>query len=514
MELIIGANTVIPSSQLVLNIQIFGVDLSEIDFSAYILDHHTKKVRGDDDMIFYGQLHNQNQTVILKTINHNTLEFHVNLPFISNDISSIAICGTMANKPNKFSKINILNIRLLHQNQTYLTSEISGKDRTEAALILGEFYRHRGNWKFKLISQGFNGGLKPLAEHFGVEISDDEIVESTSSLPNVPPAITEQPTNTTSSITNMFKNLFSMPIGAIEKHKQQREVQNTLLIKEREFQELLVTALSDGELSLQEMQQLESFCKNNSLDMQKLLKNSANDINNFLQYTLANIVSDGVVTEEEKQLIDNLCSFLKPTPSTIQNIKQTIERINYINKIKKGDVSAINVSGLVVRNTETVWLHQKNVTTISSKGERILGEVFVTNERMIYKSSSPIEAPLNSILSLEKSGAFIYITAKTKKASCELISNDAEVLEAYIDQALKRFHRQLDLRQSTNSSRHIPQTVRNTVWQRCGGQCVYCQSRSYLEFDHVIPVAKGGSNSETNVQLLCRACNLSKSDKI
>jgi 5-methylcytosine-specific restriction endonuclease McrA len=35
-----------------------------------------------------------------------------------------------------------------------------------------------------------------------------------------------------------------------------------------------------------------------------------------------------------------------------------------------------------------------------------------------------------------------------------------------------------------------------------------------LEFDHIIPVAKGGSNAETNVQLLCRRCNGKKSDMI
>lgn len=513
MELISGANTIIPSAQLILNMQVFGVDLSEIDFSAYILAQHTKKVRGDDDMIFYGQLHNQHRTVILKNISSNTLEFCVNLPLIPSDVSHIAICATMANNPDNFSKINVLNLKLLHQNQTYLSAKINGQNRTEVALILGEFYRYQGNWKFKLIGQGFNGGLKPLAEHFGVEISDDTPVENPAPLSDTLPPT--QPSNiTTSSITSMFKNLFSMPINAIEKHKQQREAQNILLAKEREFQQLLVTALSDGELSSQEMQQLESFCQSNALDMQKLLQNSANDINNFLQYTLANIVSDGVVTDAETKLIDNLCSFLKPTPAMIQNIQQTIERINYIDKIKKGDVTPIHVSGLVVRNTEIVWLQQKNVTTISSKGERILGDVFVTNERVIYKSNKPIETPLNTILSLESSGSFVYITAKTKKASCELISNDAEILEAYIDQALKRFHRQLDLKQSTKNSRHIPQTVRNAVWQRCGGQCVYCQSSSYLEFDHVIPVAKGGSNSETNVQLLCRACNLSKSDKI
>mgnify|MGYP006203993529 CR=1 FL=1 len=38
----------------------------------------------------------------------------------------------------------------------------------ETALILGEFYRRQGEWKFRCVAQGFAGGLEPLAKHFGV----------------------------------------------------------------------------------------------------------------------------------------------------------------------------------------------------------------------------------------------------------------------------------------------------------------------------------------------------------
>jgi hypothetical protein len=56
----------------------------------------------------------------------------------------------------------------------------------------------------------------------------------------------------------------------------------------------------------------------------------------------------------------------------------------------------------------------------------------------------------------------------------------------------------------------IPEHVRLFVWRRDKGQCVRCGSRELLEFDHVIPVAAGGSSTERNIQLLCEPCNRSK----
>jgi predicted phosphohydrolase len=60
----------------------------------------------------------------------------------------------------------------------------------------------------------------------------------------------------------------------------------------------------------------------------------------------------------------------------------------------------------------------------------------------------------------------------------------------------------------------IPIDVANAVWNRDGGKCVYCGSKDKLEFDHIIPVSKGGSNTYRNLQLLCENCNREKSDKI
>lgn len=60
----------------------------------------------------------------------------------------------------------------------------------------------------------------------------------------------------------------------------------------------------------------------------------------------------------------------------------------------------------------------------------------------------------------------------------------------------------------------IPEAVKLFVWQRDGGRCVSCGSQEHLEYDHIIPVARGGSSTERNVQLLCEACNRAKGARI
>ena len=56
----------------------------------------------------------------------------------------------------------------------------------------------------------------------------------------------------------------------------------------------------------------------------------------------------------------------------------------------------------------------------------------------------------------------------------------------------------------------IPDDVKMFVWKRDGGRCVKCESREKLEFDHIIPLSKGGSNTARNIQLLCEKCNREK----
>lgn len=75
----------------------------------------------------------------------------------------------------------------------------------------------------------------------------------------------------------------------------------------------------------------------------------------------------------------------------------------------------------------------------------------------------------------------------------------AHALQAMIDQASQPRRREA-----------IPQATKLEVWQRDAGRCVECLSQEKLEFDHIIPLAMGGSNTSRNLQLLCETCNRRK----
>ncbi|MCB1102536.1 MAG: HNH endonuclease, partial [Kiritimatiellae bacterium] len=60
----------------------------------------------------------------------------------------------------------------------------------------------------------------------------------------------------------------------------------------------------------------------------------------------------------------------------------------------------------------------------------------------------------------------------------------------------------------------IPEKVRIYVWRRDGGKCARCGGRERLEYDHIVPRSRGGSNTARNVELLCESCNRNKSDRI
>ncbi|OJV40580.1 MAG: hypothetical protein BGO29_06700 [Bacteroidales bacterium 36-12] len=87
---------------------------------------------------------------------------------------------------------------------------------------------------------------------------------------------------------------------------------------------------------------------------------------------------------------------------------------------------------------------------------------------------------------------------------------ESEAIQELLDAGLidNNFYSGINIREA------IPTEVKISVWKRDKECCVTCGSRNNLEFDHIIPVSKGGSNTIRNIQILCRECNRRKSSKI
>ena len=64
------------------------------------------------------------------------------------------------------------------------------------------------------------------------------------------------------------------------------------------------------------------------------------------------------------------------------------------------------------------------------------------------------------------------------------------------------------------SPRHIPAEVKRAVWARDGRCCRWpltsggvCGSTTRLELDHIVPLARGGTSTVSNLRVLCATHN-------
>ncbi|HSQ59214.1 MAG TPA: hypothetical protein VLT84_02080, partial [Acidobacteriota bacterium] len=74
---------------------------------------------------------------------------------------------------------------------------------------------------------------------------------------------------------------------------------------------------------------------------------------------------------------------------------------------------------------------------------------------------------------------------------------------------------------SAAGRRYVPAAIRRAVWDRDEGRCTFvgagghrCESRRFLEFDHIEPVARGGTATVERMRLRCRAHNQHEAERL
>ncbi len=163
-QLAMGANAALAGNLISLGIALPSG--ATIDVTTLLL-YDTGKVRGDDDMCLYGQPSVAGGAVALSGGAANP-RFAYNLSRLPNGVEKLVVTATVDGSAN-FGSLAPFTVNV----ENGPTLPIETKGRSEAALILAEIYLRNGQWKIRHVAQGFNGGLKALAEHFGVDISDD-----------------------------------------------------------------------------------------------------------------------------------------------------------------------------------------------------------------------------------------------------------------------------------------------------------------------------------------------------
>jgi stress response protein SCP2 len=150
-----------------------GPGALDLDASALLLTT-ARKVRTDDDFVFYNQPAHPSGSVRLESKRQDgtgQLEtIRVELSAVEREIGTVMVAAS-ADQP--FSRVSGLFVRVLDAESGAEAARFDVTGATsEKALLLGELYRRNDAWKFRAVGQGYATGLAGLATDFGVTVDD------------------------------------------------------------------------------------------------------------------------------------------------------------------------------------------------------------------------------------------------------------------------------------------------------------------------------------------------------
>lgn len=152
---------------------------SDFDLDASVfLCGASGKVEKDSNFVFYN---NTTAPGVVHTGDNRTGDgdgddetINIDLNAVEANVDKIAFTCTIDRadeRKQNFGMVNNSYIRIMDaKTGTELVRYDLGEDFSiETAIVVGELYRHNGEWKFNAVGSGFAGGLAALCGNYGIQ---------------------------------------------------------------------------------------------------------------------------------------------------------------------------------------------------------------------------------------------------------------------------------------------------------------------------------------------------------
>ena len=153
----------------------------DLDAAAFMCGANGK-CPTEKEFIFYGNLVHSSEAVKHMGDNRTGVgegddeQIEINLTKIPANIERIAFTATIYDadvRKQNFGQVSNAYIRIVDEsnNQELIRYDLGEDFSIETAVVVGELYKHNGEWKFNAIGSGFQGGLAALCGHYGIEVA-------------------------------------------------------------------------------------------------------------------------------------------------------------------------------------------------------------------------------------------------------------------------------------------------------------------------------------------------------
>ena len=153
----------------------------DLDAAAFMCGANGK-CPTEKEFIFYGNLVHSSEAVKHMGDNRTGVgegddeQIEIDLTKIPANIERIAFTATIYDadvRKQNFGQVSNAYIRIVDEsnNQELIRYDLGEDFSIETAVVVGELYKHNGEWKFNAIGSGLQGGLAALCGHYGIEVA-------------------------------------------------------------------------------------------------------------------------------------------------------------------------------------------------------------------------------------------------------------------------------------------------------------------------------------------------------